>query len=222
MKFLKINSRIKLLTTLSLVTYIFLVMSYFGSNIEDYKMGYQEGANAAHSNTGINTFYLKVTPKDNVLNFPFNLENKNTNEQVSFRPSLMKVHVTDGIKKSKKVKTEETLILILSLSLLIIFFYIPFAIRELLKSLRNGNFFRYENQQNFRRTGKIFGVAFFITLAADIINYDINKTLFSFTEFNITREMPSFIWLICGLLFLIFAEVLRSGIAIKDENELTV
>lgn len=222
MKFLKNNSRIRLLTTLSLVTYIFLVISYFGSNIEDFKMGYQEGANAEQSNTEINTYFLNITPRDNVLYFPFNLENKITQKQVSFRPSLIKAHLTDGMKKNKKVKTEETLILILSLSLVIIFFFIPFAIRKLLKSLRNGNFFRYENQQNFRRTGKIFGVAFFITLAADIINYDIHKTLFSFTEFNITRERPSFIWLICGLLFIIFAEVLRSGIEIKDENELTV
>lgn len=185
-------------------------------------MGFQEGSNAAQASTGIQTYFLKVSPKGDILNFPFNLKNESSSEQVSFRPSIIKVNLTKTREKSKKLKIEETIMVVLSFSLLIIFVYIPFAIRKLLKTLRGGDFFRQENEKNFSRTGKILGIAFLITLAADHINYDINKTLFSFAEFNITREMPSFIWLFCGILFLIFAEILKNGIELKEENELTV
>ena len=213
MKLLKINSRIRLLTTLALLTYIYLIAANLYSKKNYFKMG---------SNTEISTYFIDVSPNDSMLHFPFDLENKVTHEQISVQPIQMMVHNTRANEKSKKVKIEKVIKFFLDFSFMIIIFYVPFAIRRLLKSLKSGNFFRYENQQNFRRTGKIFSVTFFITLAADIINYDINKTLFSFTEFIISREKPSFIWLICGILFLIFAEILRNGIALREENELTV
>ena len=222
MKITDPKRRLKLLSRASLITYLLLVLSYIGNSVQDFKMGFEDGYNSSKNSHSISTYFIKVNPKGKLFNFPFSIKNETTQELVSFRPSQMTVHLNSEIKKPRIIKTQEAIQMILALALTFIFFYIPFVIHKLIKTLQNGDFFRQENETNFRRTGRIFGITFFITFVTDYIDYNIVESLFSFSDLRIMKESPSFIWLVCGLLFVIFAEILRNGIALREENELTV
>ncbi len=216
--------RIQILTILSIFAYAYFMLSILSAEWEDARIGYAEGYAAASgtSQDSPETYYLTLKAQKDIFNFPVKVMNRHNDEMISYRPFKIKAQLPDIEIKSKTIKAQEIVTTIVVFAIFIILIYMPFLIAKLLKTLRSGNFFHDENVSNFKRIGQLLIAAFVMIFISDLMYYNTLTSLFKFEDYTIVKDLPNFIWLICGLLFLIFGEMLKNGLALKQEHDLTV
>jgi hypothetical protein len=54
------------------------------------------------------------------------------------------------------------------------------------------------------------------------MDYRINISIFSFTDYKIVMGYMDGIWLLFGIVVLLIAEILSKALALKEEQELTI
>ena len=216
---------IRILTVLSLLTYAYFIFTLVASNLEDFRMGYEAGANSVQDTTNTmsnRVYYLSLKPKHDIFYFPNTIMNAGTQEIVSYRPNEIKALGSQHTTMTSAMKWEEGIGTFIAFGMIFILIYLPFGIRRLLKNFKTETIFHKDNVRSLRRIGGLLVLAFIMLFIEETMYHNTLSSLYSFDNYEIAKDPPSFAWLLCGLLFMIFGEALNNGIALKEENDLTV
>ncbi len=132
-------------------------------------------------------------------------------------PFFSKVNLT-----SIDVEMSITAYLFFSISYIIVFGFIILGLYQLDKTTKlfaGNNIFQKEVGSNFKRVGKSFLFFAFGTLIIDIAILACTQTSSRVIDLLSTELM---VFLILGYLMFFLADIFKEGIALKEENELTI
>ena len=82
--------------------------------------------------------------------------------------------------------------------------------------------FDKKNIRYLRKIAVLLIVYYIVDFITNYISYRMNVSLFDFTDYNILREPGDMIWLLLGIVLLLFAEILTKGSKIQEEQDLTI
>ncbi len=208
------------------------MISTFSYGWEDIKIGFVQGANnnvEAFVNddptclfSGGDVYYLNLKPKKSIFSFPDQMKNQIDESDVSYRPYVVKMRLSQEIEKSASVKVLEMFCSLLAMALVIILVVLPFPAFKLFRSMKSGVVFDRRNVSWARTVGLLLVIGFLVLLLSDVLYVNVLRSLFDLVDYKIVRDSPNFVWVLCGCLFFVFGEVLNNGVEIKNENDLTV
>ena len=225
--FLK-TKKLSILVILAGLTYAFLVFNTLFNSWDDFKTGWNEGAqNTAYDSSGkikedkpLGSFYLSVKPKNGVSSFPDSLVNQKTNMVIK-----SKYRKTIVLGPSDSHKSAMVYVLFKSLfALIVTITYVIIAIHfyKLIGSFKKEFIFEQKNIRLLRWLGFELLIVYFGNVLFNFFHYKINCSIFSFSEYEIVMDSADDIWLLFGIVVLLAAEVLSKALVLKEEQELTI
>jgi hypothetical protein len=224
MKNIKIKKRLPALVSFAVLIYLLLFLTFIKDNADDFLMGFTTGyqQSSTKENTLPDVYFLKVKPKSGVMSFPDSLVNLKTNERSSTRYFDMRATFSHEKPKPSFVPLCETLKVFLSFLVFAIFIFIPVKFYQLMKTFKKEIVFDQLNIKRIRLIGKALILLFLIDELYNYLSFKVNSALFSFSNYQIVKERTDLIWLLLGIIILIFAEIISRGKALKEEQDLTI
>lgn len=229
MKATRSNFKLIIFSILAVTAYIFMIVYSFTRDMDDFYLGYDQGANQALFEVGEipeppkEVYYLNLMPKSGHLSFPDSIKNLTTNSYVHFRPHYIKSETTFDTNLTKKIIGYGITQGIISFIIMILLVLIPILFFKFIASLMNEVIFHKKNIRILRHLGYAI-----LTLYAGFFMYEwcslkVNRILFEFENYKIVFSNDAqFIWVFIGIVILLFAEILSRGCKLKEEQDLTI
>lgn len=223
------SSRLSILTVLAGLTYAFLVVCSFVDGWEDMKRGFSEGENNAKTESSNNdskikfgrTYYLNLEPKSGFSSYPDSLFNEIGNRSVNLcQQEIIVFGPVD--KPTALAKWYNVFSNLVMLVVSITYFIIPFHFFRFMSLVKNNMIFEKENIKLLRWLGFELLVVYSGHVLFNFFECKINASLFSFSEYKIVMRSMDVIWLLFGVVVLLFAAILSKAQELKEENELTI
>lgn len=230
MKKFRSNLKLTILSILAIVAYIFMVGYSFSKEIDDFWMGLNAGisqaemeSETAETKQSEEVYYLNLKPKNGHFSFPDSVKNTKNNNFVKYRSHYIKAQTAFDNDTVKTVQGLQTTSFILASILLIFIIYIPILFFKFIFSLIDEIIFDNKNIKLLRRLGIVLITFYLLYFAFDWCSTLINKSLFEFENYKIAVTSDAdFIWVVLGIVVLLFAEILSRGYTIKEEQDLTI
>lgn len=214
------NQKISILTLLAGLIYAFMVVSSFWENRDDFLRGWHE-ADSAEKSVFYSSYFLTISPKNGFASYPDSLLNM-TNKQ-SVRTCNQKIIALAPNKlRSTTSRWYNALCNILMLMIVTTYVVIPFHFFRFMSLIKKNIFFEKENIRLLRRLGTELVIVYFGMVLFNFLNYKLNASLFSFSEYQLKMDSIDSIWLLFGIVVVLIAEILSKAKVLKEEQELTI
>jgi len=212
-------SKTKLITLsiLATVAYIMMLMSSFAQGWDDFRLGYEQGQSLEWK-----TYFLDLKPKNGFNSFPDEIVNEISGNKVKFRSDNAQIQLPSKEIDQKISGLYFAAEIILSLLIFFIVIYIPVLFFKLMRSLIKEVVFDKGNIKYLRKIGFSLLLFYVSSLAFNMISYIENKILFDFSNYKIQNTETDLIWLLLGIVMLLFSEILSQGSEIKEDQDLTI
>ena len=219
------NRTLKIIAIILCMVYVASIGEYIYRGIPDFKHGWNEGYNSARDGikSPTRTFYLSVKPETGERTFPTVLYNQS--DGMPMKAEFEKVVVELDVEKEKmpdRTIAAKICFFFLGLFFIIATIMIPFNTFFLIESITTKTVFDPKNIRRLRR----IGYALLIFYATNIIyNYLYYRQKIQFIQvegYSLTMDWGNTILVIFGLAVLLFSEVLKISVRLKEEQELTV
>lgn len=149
--------------------------------------------------------------------------NLRTGEKVLVRPNNMTVLVQSLLDKPVWWKALQGLYSLLVLMTLVLGIWIPFLVVKIVKSLQNSEVFDRKNLKRIQRIGIILLVVGILGTLLQAINIFSAQSMVDLSHYSFSyAKVIDFSPIIMGVVILIMNEILRIGIEIKEEQDLTI
>jgi len=217
---MKTNSAKTKLTTLSILAslaYCILILNSFTEGWDDFRLGYEEGKALK-----LQTYFVDLKAKESFSSFPDSITNIKTGENVKIRYDKTQVRAAVIPSSGKSVNSYQIIEIFMSFVVIFIVIYIPVLFFKMMKTLRNEVVFDKKNITYMRKIGVLLLLYYVVSLITNYISYQKNVIIFDFADYKIQREPNDLIWLLLGLVVLLFAEILSKGSKIQEEQDLTI
>ena len=225
------NGTLSILSVLAIGIYIALILSSLISGVDDFKLGFEEGMRQGKNNTenieqrehAKMVYFLDLKAKSGFSAFPDSIENLNGNEKVAIRFDKAQISTEDiSVNGNSKISVYKFLQFPIGFLILAIVVLIPFFFIKLNVSLRKEVVFDKKNIKNMRVIGVLLMLYYFVSLAGNWVIFKINTSMFEFSDYTIQFQQAELIWILLGVVVLLFAEVLSRGTKLKEEQDLTI
>ncbi len=149
--------------------------------------------------------------------------NLRTGEKVLIRPNNMTVLVQSLLDKPIWWKALQGVYSLLVLMTLVLGIWIPFLVVKIVKSLQNSEVFDRKNLKRIQRIGIILLVVGILGTLLQAINIYSAQSMVDLSHYSFSyAKVIDFSPIIMGVVILIMNEILRIGIEIKEEQDLTI
>ena len=149
--------------------------------------------------------------------------NLRTGEKVLIRPNNMTVLVQSLLDKPIWWKALQGVYSLLVLMTLVLGIWIPFLVVKIVKSLQNSEVFDRKNLKRIQRIGIILLVVGILGTLLQAINIYSAQSMVDLSHYSFSyTKVIDFSPIIMGVVILIMNEILRIGIEIKEEQDLTI
>ena len=149
--------------------------------------------------------------------------NLKTGEKVLIRPNNMTVLVQSLLDKPIWWKALQGVYSLLVLMTLVLGIWIPFLVVKIVKSLQNSEVFDRKNLKRIQRIGIILLVVGILGTLLQAINIYSAQSMVDLSHYSFSyTKVIDFSPIIMGVVILIMNEILRIGIEIKEEQDLTI
>ncbi|MDO5665714.1 MAG: DUF2975 domain-containing protein [Bacteroidia bacterium] len=229
MKASRSNFKLIALSVLAIIAYGFMIVYTVARDMDDFYTGYDRGSSQAMlENDEIETplkdvYYLNLKPKAGHRSFPDSIQNLTTNTYTHFRSHYIKAETAFDSGLTQKIIRYQIAQGVVSFLMMILMFWIPILFFRFIASLMNEIIFDHKNIRMLRRLGFIiltFYAGYFIF---EWCSLKMNRILFEFENYKIVFSNDAqFIWVVIGIVVLLFAEILSRGNKLKEEQELTI
>jgi hypothetical protein len=220
------NTRLKIICILFGVAYLYIIGEYvMTAGWPSFKSGFSDGINST-DNPGERSrevCFFNVVPKNGLYSYPSSLINLKTGKTVrmdaeSFRASVEVLHAFPaGLNVAQGIKVFFALI---GLFLLI---YIPVLAYKTIRSIVKNEIFNIRTINRIRRIGYALLIFFGISIYASFISFCVSRHLIDFEDYEIIFSLKNdYVFLLFGLITLLFAEVLKISHRMKEEQDLTI
>jgi hypothetical protein len=217
------KKKLMILSILATLTYCLVVSSSFIEGWDDLKLGFREGFESRHKGSEKKAVYfVSLKAKQGYYSFPDSITNLETNEKISIRYENSKVKADFYPARGKSVFVYELIETMISFLLFFIVIYIPLLFFKLMNSLYHEVVFDNKNIKLLRKMGILLVAYYVFSFAFNHLYYLTNTTMFTFKNYAIQRESTDTIWILLGIVVLLFAEILSKGSKIQEEQDLTI
>lgn len=217
------TKRLSILILLVGLAYAFLVISSFADNLDDFKSGVYEGVNSADNQSSMvanRLYFLNLRPANGFTSFPDSLVNKEINKSIRVKFSSTIALASDNLPTP--AKWYKAFLNMIELLLLINYIIIPIHFTRFMNLIDRNLFFENENIGLLRLLGIELLIVYFGNVLLNYMDYKINISIFSFSDYKIVMGYTDGIWLLFGIVVLLIAEILSKALALKEEQELTI
>ena len=225
------SGKLGMLTVLAIVIYAVMILSSFISEMDDFLLGYEMrsgyGRNIADSATQKSmmktVYFIDLKVRESISTFPDSIHNLKRAERLPIRFDKAQI-LADAfsVEDNSALRMMKVLEIPLSLLMLLIVVLIPVFFIKLNISLKKEVVFDKSNIKCMRWIGILLILYYFVMLTVSWIIYKTNLMMFEFAEYKIQFKQPDLIWILLGVVVLLFAEVLYRGSKMKDEQDLTI
>ena len=230
MKFNSANGRLGILSVLAIVIYIVLILSSFVSGVDDFMLGFEEGMKKASSMKEKNissekpktVYFLDLKAEPDFSTFPDSVNNLKENKQTEIRYHKAQAHYVEFTGTGGQVLFYQISQILLSLITLVIITLIPLFFIKLNGRLKKEQVFDQTNIRYMRWIGSLLLLYYLVSFLGNWVVYSMNIQMFEFADYTIQFEQPGLIWVLLGVVVLLFAEVLSRGYKLKEEQDLTI
>jgi len=227
---MKTNRRLKIIGILFAAFYFFIIGEYIITDeIPSFKAGFDQGWSEAKNMKGksewrnIETWFLNVVPKTGLYTFPTEFTN-------SIGKSIIKADVSSMVAKvqySKKLPAwlsiAYSFTIFLSLPIVFLLLYIPVQAYKTIHSIVKDEIFNMKTIVRIRRIGYALLIIFGCLVWTMFIHYSISKQLIGLEDYDIIFSMKNeYVFLLFGMITLLFAEILKISHTMKEEQDLTI
>ena len=223
------NKSLAVLSIIAGIVYLFILISSLQKELDGFALGFKEGStafdttgNSEFETFSFNHYTVSVKPKKGFDYYPDSVANDKTEKYLPAR-----IHTLEIAYYNQKTPIWQVLffvfILFLSLPICVILILIPIEFYRLIFSLYENNVFSIKNVNKIKRIGIYCIIVYACTLVVNLYQYFIIKKSVDLDKYEIVH--PDFYvegLILFGLIALIFADILKRAIIIKEEQELTI
>lgn len=189
---------------------------------EAFKAGFKDGS-ARYGETKFLYLHLNVIPVDGSWKFatPLSSNIDKPNTFIEYN-SLTARQLVEHANTPTGYVFYQVVMLLLSIVAMGVIFYIPFLFFSIVNTIRKGQMYDPKVLRRLKRIGWIVVAYYLASVMIKILHVLIAKQLINIEGYKIVFSMPEFTPLILGLVILFLAEVLRVGLFMKEEQDLTI
>jgi len=219
---MKVNTaktKLTLLSILAILAYCLLLLSSIVDGWDDFKLGFKEG----FKDTPKKEFYfVDMKAKQGFASFPDSIINIKTGDKVNIRYDKAQLKATIVPIQGKSLFIYELIESLLALVIFFIGIYIPVLFFKLMSTLYFEVVFDKKNIRYIQKIGILLLLFYVVYFIFNYISYLVNISLFNFSNYTIQREPTDIVWILLGIVVLLFAEIVSKGSKIQEEQDLTI
>jgi len=219
---MKVNTaktKLTLLSILAILAYCLLLLSSIVDGWDDFKLGFKEG----FKDTPKKEFYfVDMKAKQGFASFPDSIINIKTGDKVNIRYDKAQLKATIVPIHGKSLFIYELIESLLALVIFFIGIYIPVLFFKLMSTLYLEVVFDEKNIRYIQKIGILLLLFYVVYFIFNYISYLVNISLFNFSNYTIQREPTDIVWILLGIVVLLFAEIVSKGSKIQEEQDLTI
>ncbi len=219
---MKVNTaktKLTLLSILAILAYCLLLLSSIIDGWDDFKLGFKEG----FKDTPKKEFYfVDMKAKQGFASFPDSITNIKTGDKVNIRYDKAQLKATIVPIQGKSLFIYELIESLLALVIFFIGIYIPVLFFKLMSTLYFEVVFDKKNIRYIQKIGILLLLFYVVYFIFNYISYLVNISLFTFSNYTIQREPTDIVWILLGIVVLLFAEIVSKGSKIQEEQDLTI
>lgn len=215
------EKKIKLYSIVLALVYFSMLIFSFYEGIDDFITGYKMGREGKRN---IEIHHFKVTPEAGDYSFPEEIKNLKTGKLVDAEPKEYIVQMQAPYEShsalSYSIKITQS---IMAFFFIFIFIRIPILFFNTIRSVIKGEILMIKNIKRIAAIGW-FLIAYYVL---DLTLYNIGEAyiaqqLVQIEGYNITFSFSDSTALILGIVTLLFAEILKLSLRMKEEQDLTI
>jgi hypothetical protein len=223
------NFRLKLFGVLFVVFYFAIIGEYVFSSVASFvagfKQGFEEGMKIKENlePEREEICFLHLTPKQGEYTFPTELLNLKSGMLIKADFEKIKAQVKCSAKIPAWLSILYGITMFLSIVTITLLIYIPVQAYKTIRSIMKDDIFNQRNITRIRRIGYSLLIIFGIAAFGDYVVYRLGKQLVELADYNhVFTLKDEYIFLLFGLITLLFAEILKISHTMKEEQELTI
>jgi len=226
------NRRLKLITISLSVVYVVIIGGLVHRELADFVYGYHQGVKAGQkmAETGSmstmsadGTFYLSMKSENGARSFPTRLLNQLDRKPMKAEIETMVVEVSDVKNKLPKgTLAADIFSIFLSLFVLFVMALIPVQTFRILRSVTKDKIFDPSNIRKMRFIGYALLAYYAATFVANFLHFRIAANVVEVDGYKLLMDWGNTTVVLLGFVVLMFAEVLKVSVQLKEEQELTV
>lgn len=223
------TKNIPILAILAGMTYAFLIFNSFSSDWDSWKMSFNEKTLGAEYNKWgdiigykpTESYSLSVRPKNGFASFPDSLVNLKTNQCIKTKYKEMIV-LGSPSKLAPTSMGSKVLLTFLAILLLVVSIRIPIHFYKIIGLFKKEFIFERKSIWLLRWLGLELLIIYFGGVFAMYMFQQIDRSLFSFSDYELVTDSMDAIWLLLGIVVLLVSEILSKAMVLKEEQELTI
>ena len=224
------NNRLKIISILFAATYLVVILHFVFTdmiNINIHKTNdnqedsvKQEEAQSAEVKASL-TYTFDILPIKESVSYPtISIENTKTGKPVDVEVRQFSVPLQKGDNSNILLVIGGLLMGVLKLFIVI---YIPVQTFKIVKSISRNVIFDVKNIKRIRNLGYSLIILFFVMLLSQYIGSITVNDMVAFKDYKISYiRVENTSYLLFGFASLLFAEILKISLKMKEEQDLTV
>jgi len=216
------DKRLKIITIILGVIYAVILIKYTVVFGQGFRVGFNEGfERTRHETRGAHvhmtrTLNLSLNSEKNLYPSPVVAPMKANIQSMSVRISYNREDVPQGLLRA------ENLTILLVFVLLFVAIFVPVLVFRIVHSITKNKFFNPINIRRLRKVGYALLMLYIAYLVINFINYKIGLYIICLDTYSLQMDWGNVILALLGLVVLMFAEVLKISVRLKEEQDLTV
>ena len=222
------TKKLTILALLAGLTYAFMMVDSFASEWDIWQISFNEKALGSEYNKWgdvighhpIESNLILIKPTNGYSSFPSSVVNLVNNQTIKAQYRQM---IVLGPPSKPKFSTVELIVLtFLVIMQFIVSIRIPIHFYKLIGLIKREYIYERKSIHLLRWLGLELLIIYLGGLLLLYMYHQMSSSLFRFSDYEIVMDSMDPIWLFLGIVVLMIAEILSKGLAIREEQELTI
>ena len=226
------DRRLKIITIALSIVYVASIGREIYRDINDFMYGVRQGFNEAINSfetgktptlSATGTFFLSLKPENGLRTFPTMMLNQLDRKPMKAEIGTMVVELTDVKDRLPKgTIAADTCSVFLSFFTLFVMALIPVQSFRVVRSITKDKIFDPANIRKLRSIGYALLAFYVATFVVNFLHFRIAAHVLHVNGYSLQMDWGNITIVLLGFVVLMFAEVLKVSVQLKEEQDLTV
>lgn len=225
MKKILLGRKVKVFVWLFVLAYGWMISSdiynVWDDFVQGFVQGYDDANDPAERKFHFDVHSVTVKNKGDLFSFPDSIRDQR-GQLLPASLHRLDVKTSNDVTNSSKWNVYTGVLMGLSFLLFAAILYIPLQLFRFVKRINTGIAFDRHNVRWLRKSGITLVFVYLLMVVFEYLHLRANQCVFDFENYTLTMDSTDGIYLVMGVGILLFAEVISSGIELKEEQELTI
>jgi len=226
------DRRLKVMTLAISVIYLIIIGGYIHREMADFVYGFKSGVKMGFESvetgrkpslSAAGTFFISLKPENGLRTFPSTFRNQMDRKMMKAEIGEMIVEVRDVAERLPKgTLAADICSVFLSFFALFMMAAIPVQAFRILRSITKDKMFDPSNIRKLRFIGYALLAFFIANFGINFFHYKIAASVVELDGYKLQMNWENTSLILLGFVVLMFAEVLKVSVQMKEEQDLTV